>query len=430
MVSLNTEQLSAVSAVKAKKNIFLTGSPGTGKSFTLKEIIKYLSQNDVPHAVTSSTGCSAVLINGQTIHSYFSLGISDIDVDKIVQKIKQYRTKYNQIRDLKCLIIDEISMIDTILFEGVSNILKKIKGNNMPFGGIQMIFVGDFCQLSPVKGDYCFNSQEWKDCNLSNIVLKEFMRQKDDIDLQNILSEVRFGKCSNKTLNVLKKLKETKFGNKIVPTKLFSLTSHVNTVNQMNYEKTVPKNIKSIQCFPPTLEDEFSTTGIEDDFGVNCTMCYNAVSNDKKTQLNDYKTELYVGLQVMVTRNISIEKRLINGTMGIVSKLAPTYVQIVDKDENEHIIYYHKDTNENTKTYTKFMPIKLAYALSIHKSQGATLDAVEVDGGVFIFAPGQLYTALSRAQNLQSIKILDIDKSSFICHCAVKQFYEKIMEYE
>lgn len=427
MISLNIEQNNALNAIKKNKNIFLTGSPGTGKSFTLKEIIRYLSQNNKEYVVTSSTGCSAVLINGQTVHSYFSIGIGTIVVDQIIKKLKMYMTKYNQIKELQCIIIDEISMIDVTTFESISLILKKIKQIDLPFGGIQMIFVGDFCQLSPVKGDYCFNSNEWKECNLTNIVLKEFMRQKDDLVLQNILSEVRFGKCSNKTLNILKKLKETKFGNSIKPTKLFSLTAHVDQINQYNYEKIVPKDIKSIQCYPPTLEDEFSSICIQDNIGIDCTICYNAISNDKKIQIKDYKIELYIGLQVMVTRNISIEKRLINGTMGVISKLTPTYVQIKDKDSCEHIIYYHKDINENTKTYTKFMPIKLAYALSIHKSQGATLDAVEVDGGLFIFAPGQLYTALSRAQNLDSIKILDIDKSSFICNIKVKQFYEDIV---
>ena len=425
MFSLNKKQLDAVQSIREGKSVFLTGSPGTGKSFTLKEILKYLKEKNFKYVVTSSTGCSAVLINGQTVHSYFSLGINPTNIENILKKIQMYKIKLKEIQELKCIIIDEISMIDTTVFESISTILKKIKGNTLPFGGIQMVFVGDFCQLSPVEGDYCFNSEEWQKCNLTTIVLNEFMRQKDDIELQNILSETRFGKCSTKAFNVLKKLKNTKFQN-IIPTKLFSLTSQVNCVNEFNFKTIVPENTKIMQCYPPSLEQDFDQLNIS--FTNDCIMRYNSLSNDKRVKLDDYNIDLYKGLQVMVTRNISIDNGLINGKMGIISELTPTYVQIIDKDKKTFTIYYHKDTNENTKTYVKFMPIKLAYAISIHKSQGATLDAIEVDGGSCIFAPGQLYTALSRAKNLQSIKILDIDKQSFICHKNVKQFYEALLE--
>lgn len=423
MFSLNKKQQSALDTVATRKNLFLTGPPGTGKSYTLKEIIQYLKNNNINFSVTSSTGCSAVLINGQTIHSYFSLGIGDININNVIKKIKMYPSKYKGIYELKSLIIDEISMVDCTLFEKISEILQKIKSNTKPFGGIQIIIVGDFCQLSPVNGDYCFTSNLWKECNFENIVLDEYIRQKEDIDLQNILGEIRFGKCSKQTFKKLKEMKHLLHHN-IVPTKLFSLTSHVDEINNFNFKKNLPKDSKMIQCYPPTLEEYFTCS----EYSEKDIMQYNAISNDKKVKISEYVIQLYIGLQVMVTRNVNIEKKLINGTMGTITSLSPSYVQIEDKNQNMFTIYYHKDINENSNTYVKFMPIKLAYAISIHKSQGATLDAIEVDGGTCIFAPGQLYTALSRAKNLNSIKIIDLDKDSFICHKSVKQFYKDLLD--
>lgn len=431
---LNNKQQFALECIKNKKTIFLTGSPGTGKSYTLKEIINYLKSENINYAVTSSTGCSAVLINGQTIHSYMNLGIGQIQKDTIIKKLKANK-RYNTIKTLECLIIDEISMIDNYTFDSISSIFKEIKGVNEPFGGIQLIIVGDFCQLSPVSGDYCFKSDEWKNINPHIIILNELMRQKDDMKLQSILQEVRLGKCSKNTFKELKKLQNTQFDN-IKPTKLFSLVSNVDKINAEEYSKLFKKTFhipieKGIitECFPYVKESEI-------DFELLTTSSngqiykYNAVSNDKKNKLSEYTINLFVGLQVMVTRNISVEKGLINGTIGIITTLTNEYVGITDKYNNNHKIFYHKDVNENTKTYIKFMPIKLAYAMSIHKSQGATLDAIEIDGGVFIFAPGQLYTAISRAKNLESIKLIDIDKDSFICNKDVKKFYEEITERE
>jgi ATP-dependent DNA helicase PIF1 len=129
----------------------------------------------------------------------------------------------------------------------------------------------------------------------------------------------------------------------------------------------------------------------------------------------------------MVIRNINIENCLINGTIGIITSLTTSSVAI-NVNGKIHIIFFHKDINENNNTYVKFMPIKLAYALSIHKSQGATLDAIEIDGSSNIFAAGQLYTALSRARCLSSIRLLNLDKDSFICDKIVKTFYENMIK--
>ena len=433
MNSLNTAQQKVIDSINAFNSVFITGSPGTGKSFVLKHIISNLNLNNRNYAITSSTGCSAILINGQTIHSYLGLGIGNTTEDKIINKLKQNISKFKKIRDLNVLIIDEISMIDDITFTKISYILQKIKEDKRPFGGIQMIIVGDFCQLPPVSGNYCFLSDIWKELNPECIHLTELIRQKDDEIFQKILQEVRFGKCSKKTFQILKKLNDKSF-DRIVPTKLYSLNVDVNAININEYERLYQKkyNKKSkdvtvIQCYPVIHDIDYdlqllTTNERNGDFDI---FKYNPYSNDKNINLDDYTITLYKGLQIMITRNINFERGIVNGTIGIVTDLSPSSVCIEDKDSNHHIINFHKDMNDNTGKYVKFMPIKLSYAISIHKSQGATLDYIEIDGSTFIFAPGQLYTALSRAKSLFNIKIINLDKSSFICHKSVKEFYHK-----
>ena len=426
--SLTEEQINAINAVLSRKNVFITGSPGTGKSFTLKIIKDKLKELNINYAITASTGCSAVLINGQTIHSYLGIGICNLKIEKVISNLKKNKSKYNKLRELECIIIDEISMIDDKTFEYISDVLCSIKDDiKTPFGGIQVILIGDFCQLLPVKGMYCFTSELWDRLNMTVIILTKLIRQSDDNEFQNILEELRFGSCSKRTFNKLLRLKDTQFIN-YNPTKLYSLNSDVDAINNNQFKKLVIKNNnnhepKIIKCYPLTLDNEFEMKSMIYDDTKNIFK-FIAYSNDKTIILEDYNINLIKGLMIMITRNIDFEKGLINGTIGIIENLSYNSVSIIDNNMMKHTIYYHKDINENNGTYVKFMPIKLAYALSIHKSQGATLDAIEVDGSSYIFAPGQLYTALSRVRNLSSIKLINLEKTSFMCHNLVKDFYK------
>lgn len=398
--SLNEKQKEALLSVTENNNIFLTGSPGTGKSFTLMRIVKLLKLKEFEYGITALTGCAAILINAQTLHSFLGLGIGTESIDNIIKKLKfKQNNKYNMLCKLRTLIIDEVSMMDDVLFSKISELLCKIKDNKKPFGGIQIILVGDFCQLSPINNDYCFTSPLWELSNLKTIELIELVRQKDDVEFQNILQEIRKGKCSKKTYNRLLSLQETKFENDIIPTKLFPINKDVDNINTLEFNKLCKK------------EDSVKYE-------------YKSVPYNKTIKSELYDITLVKNTQVMITRNIDIDNGLINGTRGIIVNLNENSVIIKDKNNKLHTIEYFNDLDQFYKPIIKFMPIKLAYAMSIHKSQGSTIDAVEIDAGCNIFTYGQLYTALSRATSLSSIKLLDLHPASFMTHPKVKKFYK------
>lgn len=397
---MNDKQLEAFEHVKNGENLFLTGSAGTGKSFTINKIVEYFESNKITYGLTALTGCAASLINGQTLHSYLYLGINK-ELKEIFNDIKKFGKKYKELRSLNVLIIDEISMMNNELFELVNSLFQLIKGNDKLFGGIQLILVGDFHQLPPIRNNYCFNSPLWEELKINIIILTELIRQKDDIVLQEILEEMRLGKLSDDKFKILEGLSDKKFENGIKPTKLFPINVNVDLINKKEFDKLVKIN-------------------------NNQTTLYKAHANYKVDNLDSYDICLTLNAQIMVTRNISVTNHLVNGTRGIVVGLLENTVIIKDMKSIIHHINYFRDINKNNKkNELLFMPLKLAYAMSIHKSQGSSIDCLELDLGEDIFVAGQTYTALSRATNINNIRINNLDKNSFFVNKKIIEFYKK-----
>jgi len=400
LYKMNEKQIEAFNIVKNNKNLFLSGSAGTGKSFTIKKIVDYLTYSNITYGLTALTGCAASLINGQTIHSFLCLGINK-SLDDIYKDISvKYPMKLKSLKKLKTLIIDEVSMMNNELLELINSLFQLIHVNDKPVGGIQLIMVGDFHQLPPIQGNYCFISPIWETLNMSNIILTELIRQKDDNILQEILEEIRNNNLSTESFNILKSLKNTVFSGDVKPTILYPTNTNVDKINQKSFLKLLKSN-------------------------NNITTTYKAYSKYKLDNLNTYDICLTLNAQIMVTRNISVENHLINGTRGIVVGLKENTVIIKDIDNNIHTIGYYTDINTNNKNTISFMPLKLAYAISIHKSQGSSINCLEIDLGNDIFVSGQTYTALSRATNIKNIRIINIEKSSFFVNKNILEFYKK-----
>lgn len=411
-IRLNTEQQLALESFKRGENIFLTGPAGTGKSVTLHKIIEFCESKGIKYGVTATTGTAAFLIGGKTLHSFLGIGLAKETAKEIFEFVR-YKLSHiaNKLRNITVLIIDEISMLEDELFIKVSQFLSFIRRDPKPFGGLHVVFTGDFCQLEPVSGGYCFKTDEWARTNLKTVYLHKLIRQDGDLIFQNMLSKLRYGKCTDKIYEKLLTLKNTEFG-EVKPTILYPKNFNVDIINKKEYAKLIESGAqKSIYKIiaPTTIKNKEK-----------------ALKWIKSLEIPE-SVELCIGAQVVVLANINQDAGIVNGTRGIVIDLRPKTVVIKRTNDTIYEIEYHKSVNnEDPNIHVSFMPLKLAYALTIHRSQGMTLDAVEIDIGSNIFAAGQAYTALSRAQNLKSVKIKNVNKNSFIVNQDVLKLYKDI----
>ena len=423
--NLNENQRKVIDIVNSGNNIFLTGEPGTGKTYTVKYIQKYVEEKNKSIGITAMTGTAAVLLNGKTLHSFLGIGLGKksplLMANDLRMKFKPIVTK---LKELDILLIDEVSMLDSELFAKISKLLSLLRRNDIPFGGVQMIFVGDFCQLPPINGEFCFKSDVWLQSNISIIELKENVRQNKDTLFSSLLSRARWGKSkmTNEDLEIIKNMRNTHFADGIEPTRLYPLNAQVDNINIESFEQLLANpNVKKV-TFPCVLSGQKK---YQEDVKKWAKLCGISMSID-----------LCIGAQVMITRNLDTENGLVNGTRGVICEMNEylrtvkmqlvcgtivdiTYVEITSDDED--------DTNRSTKIL-KFsaLPLKYAWAISQHKSQGMTLDAIEIDLGLSVFENGQAYVALSRARTISSCKVTNFYPGSFKTHVDVKSFYESL----
>lgn len=399
---LNEEQSNIVTdIVRNNKNVVILGSAGTGKSTVVKEIIKECNKNNVNIGITATTGCAAILIGGSTLHSFMGIGTAQEEPQQLVNNILSKKNILLKLYKLQILLIDEISMMNAEIFTKVSNILSIIRNNSKPFGGIQVILVGDFYQLPPVTGEFCFKSEIWKEMDFNIHQLTKIYRQSD-MYFQELLERAKHGIITQEDVEVLKKCKYHKFSNDIIPTRLYALNVNVKTINDIEYSKL------------NTTEKEYKT-----------------IYKNKKSQryASKYQIEdtlkLRIGAQVMVTKNIDFDNNIINGTRGVVVAMSDENVTIKLTNQNNYSIGWSKiNSVDDDCIHIEYIPIKLAWAITIHKSQGVTLDCAEIDLGEDIFQCGQAYTALSRVKDLNSVRIVNFYKNSFKTHPDVKSFYK------
>jgi ATP-dependent DNA helicase PIF1 len=414
---LNEEQRIVVENVKNGKNILITGSAGCGKSFVVKYIIQYATEAEKPLGICAMTGSAAVLIGGTTLHSFMGIGLARESVEYLVRRIVSKES--NEIlKELEMLIIDEVSMMNDELFTKVSQILSLIRKNPEPFGGVQIILVGDPFQLCPIENTYFFKSPEWTRANFQVALLKLNMRQAGDDIFKGILDRVRWGNCSKEDYKILKKLRHTTFPDGIIPTRLYSHNKDVDSINYNELENLV-KNGR------PCIKYNIKYKG-------DLRKQSHSKSYAKAMKLNE-DLILCPGAQVVLTRNLDILHGLVNGARGTVIEIMPNYVtvQFVHRRSIVKIEYYAINAINTQMILSEpldlaYIPLKLAWALSIHSSQGMTLDALELDLGSSIFAYGQAYTGLSRAKDMKSVKLVGLLPESFKTSPDVIEFYNNI----
>lgn len=416
--AMNAEQLRAFETVQSGHNVFITGPAGTGKSFVIQHIKDWVTSQNKTLSITAMTGCAAVLIGGRTLHSALGIGLAQGNSADVVAKIYTNPTTTRKLRDLEVLIVDEISMMSDDLFDKISAVLSVVRENPQPFGGIQLILCGDFAQLPPVSGNYCFKSPEWARAVQETVVLTTLMRQLNDATFQNMLSELRMGKCSADTFSKLKALMltEESTDSPIQPTVLYSLRRDVDAVNAAEYGALVKAG----------AQERAYATDYGGSKGGTKAGAAGLKAQAKKWGDNvsiPTSTTLCIGAQVVVTANVDIESGVVNGSRGVVTRLGVTGPEIVLLDGRRMIVEPKRLIDDSNRLSVTYCPLQYAWALTINKSQGMTLDKAVIDLGGSVFASGQAYTALSRVRDLDSVRLSGLSKRSFILHPDVAAFY-------
>lgn len=467
-------QSSALNILKTGKNVFLTGSAGSGKTYTLNQYIHYLRARRVPVAVTASTGIAATHMNGITIHSWSGIGIKDELTERDLSNLARKQFLADRLKDTAVLIIDEISMLHAKQLNLVNQVLKHVRKNDNPFGGIQVVVAGDFFQLPPIgsKGEsnrdkFAFMSEAWLDAGFRICYLSEQHRQESaaadgGLDLDDILNQIRRQDVSFEAIAALENTFDQNVD--IKRTRLYTHNLNVNKIND--------KELAALEG--ETRRFEASSVGES-----------KLVDTLKKTVRTQDELILKVGAKVMFIKNNN-ELGVSNGTMGELIGFAAVKVDdskakdkaksdtkadmaeddtiAIDDEDSSKTADKDKKAKANTKDKSSAapkmpvvrlnsgreviaepeewiiedetgdvlasyeqVPLCLAWAITIHKSQGMTLDAAEIDLSR-TFELGQGYVALSRLKSLEGLKLLGMNTMSLqldpLARGADKRFLE------
>ncbi|CAD6506085.1 BgTH12-07016 [Blumeria graminis f. sp. triticale] len=468
--SLSEEQKRVLNLVVNKsKSVFFTGSAGTGKSILMRAIItelkkKYCRENDRV-AVTASTGLAACNIGGVTLHSFGGIGLGKEDVAALVRRIKKNPKARSRWIRTKILIIDEISMVDGELFDKLEGVARAMRNNGRPFGGIQLVITGDFFQLPPVpeRDDnsravkFAFDASTWSTTIDYTIGLTQVFRQKDPM-FANMLNEMRIGKITDETVTAFQKLNRPVSDQGLEATELFPTRHEVDKANATRIGNLGGTSYKYVSQDGGAIKDPKSLERL--------------LSNMMAPKV----LELKKGAQVMLIKNM--DESLVNGTLGKVQSFMSEkdFKHLEDIEGGLDALEYESENDAGGKPristngvsttgsgrlypYVSFkladgtkrmmlilpeewkvelpngevqaqrsqVPLILAWALSIHKAQGQTLERVKIDLKK-IFEKGQAYVALSRATSQAGLQVLNFDKVKVNAHPRVAQFYNNLYE--
>ena len=388
------DQKTALKILHSGENVFITGQAGSGKTYLLNKFINEARKKGKTVAVTATTGLAATHLNGTTIHSWSGMGVANSISGNFYSKIRKPRRE--NICETDILIIDEISMLHDYRLDMVNAILKKIRKNNSPFGGIQLVMSGDFFQLPPVnryddefKGGFVTESVAWRQAGLKICYLNEQHRQADE-ELSAILTAMRTNNLKRDQVQTLLDRIDVEAPSNEIVTKLYTTNRDVDIINKKELAKIKGKSYFYSQ----------ETEGTK-----------HYVEVLRRAILAAPILELKKGAHVMSIKN-SPDGKYVNGSLG----------EVVDFKYGDPVVKFNNGNTVRIKTSEwnladgeivlasiEQVPLKLAWAITVHKSQGMTLDGAEIDLSR-AFVEGMGYVALSRVKNLHSLYLKGLNK--------------------
>jgi ATP-dependent DNA helicase PIF1 len=436
-MELSPEQEEAMKVFNERCNMFLTGPGGTGKTALIKKMVEQCNLSGRKVQVCALTGCAAVLLNCQakTVHSWAGIGLANGPVDLLVKRVSSNKYKSKNWKKIDVLIIDEVSMMSQKIFEILDSIARAVRKNSaLPFGGLQLVFSGDFYQLPPVMREedkysdptasaFCFESPQWKETFKTVIQLKKIFRQTDQA-YTTILNQIRVGKLYKSALDILtphigKPLPET-----FVPTILSPRRRDAELINaaelaKLSSEEKIYK-ISQVENLPVGTTSTSSTSA--------CTMEqremeYNFMVNNI---MADKEIVLKKGAQVMCIANIDMESSepIVNGSQGIIIDFVGGLPLVKFNNGARRTVGFHVWNSENYPVIgVKQIPLIYAWAITIHKAQGVSLDMAQIDAGNNIFECGQTYVALSRIKSLEGLYLTAFNPQKIKVNNKVKEYY-------
>lgn len=408
------KQETALKVLRGGHNVYLTGPAGSGKTFLLNQYIEELREENVSVAVTASTGIAATHMGGRTIHAWSGIGIKDALPKKEIKKILRKQDVLRRLKKVKVLIIDEASMLHAYQLDLVNKVMREARGSWEPFGGVQVILSGDLFQLPPVKKDnvteikFVNNSSSWREMDIKVCYLSEQFRQEEG-SLTNVLNDIRTRSVDENTAEMLQECRGRTLESVERPTKLFTHNSDVDAINTMELSKIAND----------PLAYQMGTRGEE-----------KLVQSLKEGCLSPEKLILKKDALVMFVKN-NFERGYVNGTIGTVIGFDDDSFPIVETLSGDEI-YVRPATwtvEESGSVLAEItqLPLRLAWAITVHKSQGMTLDAVEADLSKS-FEYGMGYVALSRVAALENLNLLGLNRMALEINPAVFDIDEKFKE--
>ena len=446
MSELSKEQQYAYEQFVLGNNLFVTGPGGTGKTKLIHHLVEHATVIGKKIQVCALTGCASLLLgcNAKTIHSWSGIKLAKGPIDQIIGQVMRNKCAKKNWKATKILIIDEVSMMSRKIFDALDAVARIVRNNPAPFGGLQVIFCGDFYQLPPVPtanepetGEFCFESDKWWTVFRPehHIELKTIFRQTDPKYIE-ILAQIRMGEISSENADILRQYVKRDYDaekyNGSVLTKLYPVCSRADYLNKILFDK-IEENATDFTVKKMRTCTTYSDTNKE--IGVDVLQeCRSLTKTEEEYEIDQLLVntpcishlQLKRGASVMCTVNLDMERGICNGSQGVVTDFVGSDKRPEVKFSNGIKIVIGPHTWQSSDYPTlaiSQLPLQLAWAMTIHKIQGTTLARAQIDIGNVIFEYGQTYVALSRIQSLDGLYLAGFNPGRIKANPKVKVFY-------